>query len=328
MLPAARVHATERAPCSPEDRLDTFADEGGAPVARPARGHHRPPPPPLSPPRRRAPPARRGPPRVRHGPRPPSHCRICLVSVFAESAGSLCGRVFWSSNSLRRPWSAALRGCTTLAMVSPARACGGACWYCCCCCCTCRLPEGHRSPCRRHAGGEGPGPQRSIPPRHRYLTSRYSSTPYLEPSRPRPDSLTPPALSPGDEPDVDAHDTGLKRLGDPPDPADVAAVEVGGETELGIVGHANCLVLRAEAQQRRHGAEGLLVRHRHVRGHAREDGRLEEGAAELVPPAAANDPSALAQGVGDVLLDFGATAASSISGPCVTPGSRPLPTLS
>src|SRR4051794_13978865 len=32
----------------------------------------------------------------------------------------------------------------------------------------------------------------SIPPMHRYLTSSHSSMPYLEPSRPMPDSLTPP----------------------------------------------------------------------------------------------------------------------------------------
>src|SRR6185503_1351392 len=31
-----------------------------------------------------------------------------------------------------------------------------------------------------------------IPPRQRYLTSRNSSSPYFDPSRPRPDSLTPP----------------------------------------------------------------------------------------------------------------------------------------
>ena len=35
-------------------------------------------------------------------------------------------------------------------------------------------------------------PSAQIPPRHRYLTSRNSSRPYFEPSRPRPDSLTPP----------------------------------------------------------------------------------------------------------------------------------------
>jgi len=30
------------------------------------------------------------------------------------------------------------------------------------------------------------------PPKHRYLISRYSSIPYFEPSRPSPDSFTPP----------------------------------------------------------------------------------------------------------------------------------------
>src|SRR5437762_3982914 len=31
-----------------------------------------------------------------------------------------------------------------------------------------------------------------IPPRHKYLISRNSSSPYFDPSRPMPDSLTPP----------------------------------------------------------------------------------------------------------------------------------------
>src|SRR6266436_3382602 len=34
--------------------------------------------------------------------------------------------------------------------------------------------------------------QEVIPPKQRYLISTYSSMPYLEPSRPRPDSFTPP----------------------------------------------------------------------------------------------------------------------------------------
>src|SRR5581483_9398830 len=33
---------------------------------------------------------------------------------------------------------------------------------------------------------------RQLTPRHRYFTSRYSSIPYLEPSRPMPDSFIPP----------------------------------------------------------------------------------------------------------------------------------------
>src|SRR6267142_5886935 len=43
--------------------------------------------------------------------------------------------------------------------------------------------------------GRGPSGWRFypvMPPKHMYLISRNSSIPYLEPSRPRPDSFTPP----------------------------------------------------------------------------------------------------------------------------------------
>src|ERR1700731_479086 len=45
---------------------------------------------------------------------------------------------------------------------------------------------------------------------------------------------------------VDADDAVFERLGDPPDAADVAAVEIGGETEFGVVRHADRLVLGFE----------------------------------------------------------------------------------
>ena len=90
--------------------------------------------------------------------------------------------------------------------------------------------------------------------------------PYFEPSRPMPDSLTPPngATSVEMMPGVDADDAVFERLGDPPDAADVARVEIRGEAELGVVGHADRLVLGLEAEQRRHRAEGLLARDHHV----------------------------------------------------------------
>src|SRR5262249_35257422 len=56
----------------------------------------------------------------------------------------------------------------------------------------------------------------------------------------------------GDDAGVDADDAVLDRLGDPPDAADVAAEEIGGEAELGVVGHADGLLLRLEAEERRH----------------------------------------------------------------------------
>ena len=60
-----------------------------------------------------------------------------------------------------------------------------------------------------------------------YLTSRYSSIPYFEPSRPMPDSFTAAERRDlgGDQPGVDADDAVFERFGDPPDAPDVAPVE-------------------------------------------------------------------------------------------------------
>jgi hypothetical protein len=108
-----------------------------------------------------------------------------------------------------------------------------------------------------------------------------------------------------DDAGVDADHAVFQRLGHAPDAAHVAGVEVGGEAELGVVGHADRLGLVLEAEQRRHRAEGFLARHAHVgvtsarmvgskkcrraRGACRRDARL----------------APLADGVGDVLLDLG-----------------------
>ena len=84
--------------------------------------------------------------------------------------------------------------------------------------------------------------------------------PYFEPSRPMPHSFMPPkgAISVEMMPVVDADDAVFERLGDAPDAADVAAVEIGGEAELGVVGHLDRLLLGLEAEERRDRAEGLL----------------------------------------------------------------------
>src|SRR5439155_12117709 len=51
---------------------------------------------------------------------------------------------------------------------------------------------------------------------------------------------------------VDPDDAVFECLGNAPDAADVAAVEIGGETEFGVVGHPDRLVLALEAVERRH----------------------------------------------------------------------------
>src|SRR6476620_4230951 len=63
---------------------------------------------------------------------------------------------------------------------------------------------------------------------------------------------------------VDADDAVFEGFGDAPDAADVAAVEIGGETEFGVVGHAYGLGVGLEAVERRNGAEGLLLGDDHV----------------------------------------------------------------
>src|SRR5690242_13510246 len=70
-----------------------------------------------------------------------------------------------------------------------------------------------------------------------------------------------------DDADVCTHDAGLDRLRDAEDAPDVAAVEVAAEAELGVVRELDDLVFGLEADQRRHRAEGLLVRHQHLRRH-------------------------------------------------------------
>src|SRR5471030_1705742 len=61
----------------------------------------------------------------------------------------------------------------------------------------------------------------------------------------------------GDESGVDADDAIFQRLGHAPYTADVAAVEVGGETEFRVVGQSDCIGLVLEAEQRRHRSEGF-----------------------------------------------------------------------
>src|SRR5262249_4121333 len=89
-----------------------------------------------------------------------------------------------------------------------------------------------------------------------------------------------------------------------PDAADVAAVEIRGETEFGVVGEPDRLLLVGEAEERRHGAERLLARDRHLRIDVGQHRRLEERAAQRMALAARGDLGALGYGVLDVLLDL------------------------
>ena len=142
--------------------------------------------------------------------------------------------------------------------------------------------------------------------------------PYLEPSRPMPHSFMPPngATSVEMMPFIDADDAVLERLGDPPDPADVAAVEIGGEAELGVVGHPDRLLFRVEAEQRGDRAEGLLAR----RPSCRCDTSASTVGWKKVPPSEWRSPPTTTRAPLDraspIWSSTFSTAAMSISGPC------------
>jgi hypothetical protein len=125
-----------------------------------------------------------------------------------------------------------------------------------------------------------------------------------------PLSFMPPngAISPAgfwrDDALVDADDAVFEGFGDAPDAADVAAVEIGDETEFGVIGHLDRVGFALEAVERGDGSEGLLFGDDHVGRHIGQYRRLEEGAAECRALAAGDDLGALLNGVGDVRLDL------------------------
>src|SRR3954464_13521081 len=104
----------------------------------------------------------------------------------------------------------------------------------------------------------------------------------------------------GDDAGIRADDAGLHLLGDAEDAADVAAVEIAGQPEFGVIGEPDHLVLGLEADERRDGAERLLVGHDHVRCHVGDHRRLEEETPEGMSFPSQNDSRAFAEGVGDV----------------------------
>ena len=146
--------------------------------------------------------------------------------------------------------------------------------------------------------------------------------PYFDPSRPMPDSLTPPngATSVEIDAGVDADDAVLQRLRRRARPGHVAAVEVAGQAVRRVVGHADRLVLGREAADAGDRPERLLVAPSPSSSvTSGEHRRLEELPAALVPLAAERAPRApWSTRVGDVALDL-LERRPSISGPTLTP---------
>ncbi len=80
--------------------------------------------------------------------------------------------------------------------------------------------------------------------------------PYFDPSRPRPEAAAERRDFGGDNAGIDADDAVLQRFADAEDAAQIAGVEIGGETELGIVGTA---MTSASSLKRNSGASGPKV---------------------------------------------------------------------
>src|SRR5262245_43146588 len=97
----------------------------------------------------------------------------------------------------------------------------------------------------------------------------------------------------GEDTLVDTDDTGLKTLGYPEHPADVAGEEVAGEAIDCVVGHRDDLLFIREAEEGRHRTEGLFLADHHIGRAIAQDRRLEELAAKAMPAAAGKDLGAL-----------------------------------
>src|SRR5688572_28236107 len=108
----------------------------------------------------------------------------------------------------------------------------------------------------------------------------------------------------GNQSGVDADHPGFERFRHAPDAADVTTVEVRSKAELGVVGHRDRFLLRAEAEQRRDRAEGFLARHQGTRRHVGQNRRFEEATAQGVTLSSHHHARALAEGILDVLLDL------------------------
>jgi len=94
---------------------------------------------------------------------------------------------------------------------------------------------------------------------------------------------------------VDADDAVFEPLGDELDAADVTAVEIGGETELGVVGHLDGLLVALEAVEWGHRTEGLLLGDdrvgRHIGQHRLARRRCRRAPSACLPPATLRLPT-------------------------------------
>src|SRR5690606_2431184 len=111
-------------------------------------------------------------------------------------------------------------------------------------------------------------------------------------------------LGRGDQALVDADHAILQPFHDAEGATEIAGIEVAGEAELGVVCHRDRIFFLFEAENRRNGAENLLLHEPHLRLRVRNHRRFEEGAAELMALPPGDDLAALGRRVADEFLDL------------------------
>src|SRR5690349_18815140 len=101
----------------------------------------------------------------------------------------------------------------------------------------------------------------------------------------------------GDQSGVDADHAAFEAFGDPQGAVEVLGEQVGGQTEFGVVGGGDGLVLGLEGADRGDGAEDLGVDDRGVGGDTGEDGGRVEAARPFGEFTAGQDGGTALDGV-------------------------------
>ncbi len=117
---------------------------------------------------------------------------------------------------------------------------------------------------------------------------------------------------------TDADHAIFQRFGYTEDLGHVPRVEIGGQTELGMLAMSMTSSFVSKLKSGATGPKTFLAGDLHVFRHARQNGRLEEQAATLIWLSAKCNGCTLGDGVFDVLLPF-SIAFAVLSGPALTP---------
>src|SRR5215207_11527028 len=131
-------------------------------------------------------------------------------------------------------------------------------------------------------------------------------------------------------PVVRADDAVLEILCEPQDAPDVAGVVVGGEAVDRVVGTCHDLFFGIEGQERRHGAERLLLCHEHRVVGICDDRRGKKFPPPLAAPFTRSPPRSTFAPFSRASATWRSTlsmAFASIRGPTSTPSSIPSPTF-